>query len=56
MVAMKRDKEFKDAYKEIKVRDSRFGNRKFYLTSKESPSIGGIYAAPGRGQAGEHQN
>jgi hypothetical protein len=49
--------EFKDAvHKPIFVIDSRFGIRKFFLNEDEKPSIGGIYAIPGKGPNGESQN
>jgi hypothetical protein len=54
---MKRNKEFKSStFKPLTIKDSRFGLRKMYLNANEEPSIGGIYAKPGRGQQGEHQN
>jgi hypothetical protein len=57
LVSLKRNKEFKSSkYKPVTIKDSRFGIRKFYLNANEEPSIGGIYAKPGRGQRGEHQN
>ena len=49
--------DFKNAViKPITVNDSRFGLRKFFLTDKEKPSIGGVFASPGRGPNGESQN
>jgi len=38
------------------VNDSRFGIRKFFINEEERPSIGGIYAIPGKGTNGESQN
>lgn len=37
------------------VNDSRFGLRKLFLTTNESPKIAG-YAKPGRGPNGESSN
>jgi hypothetical protein len=50
----------KDVFKEQLARpfttnDSRFGIRKFFLTTKERPSIKG-YTRPGKGPNGESQN
>ena len=51
-----RKAEFKGAVEKPRlVNDSRFGIRKLFKTDKETPSIG-IYATPGRGPNGEHQN
>jgi hypothetical protein len=52
-----RSSEFKDANaKPITVNDSRFGLRKFFINENEKPSIGGVYAIPGKGPNGESQN
>jgi hypothetical protein len=52
-----RSAEFKDAvHKPVVVNDSRFGIRKFFLNEDEKPSIGGVYAIPGKGPNGESQN
>jgi hypothetical protein len=49
--------EFKSSVeKPITVNDSRFGIRKFFINENEKPSIGGIYAMPGKGPNGEHQS
>jgi hypothetical protein len=50
----------KDIFKEplakpFTTNDSRFGLRKFFLTTRERPSIAG-YTRPGRGPNGESQN
>lgn len=42
--------------KPIVVNDSRFGIRKFFINEDEKPSIGGVYAIPGKGPNGESQN
>lgn len=42
--------------KPITVNDSRFGIRKFFINENEKPSIGGVYAIPGKGPNGESQN
>jgi hypothetical protein len=42
--------------KPVVINDSRFGIRKFFFNQKEEPSIGGIYATPGKGPNGESQN
>ena len=53
---MKRKSEFKAATpKPIKVNDSRFGIRRFFLNPQERPRIA-MYKTPGRGVKGEHQN
>ena len=52
-----RSAEFKEAvHKPIVVNDSRFGIRKFFINENEKPSIGGVYAIPGKGPNGESQN
>ena len=52
-----RKSEFESANaKPITVRDSRFGIRKFFINENERPSIGGVYAIPGKGPNGESQN
>jgi hypothetical protein len=52
-----RKSEFDNANaKPITVRDSRFGIRKFFINENERPSIGGVYAIPGKGPNGESQN
>lgn len=52
-----RKSEFENAnVKPIIVNDSRFGIRKFFLNEDEKPSIGGVYAIPGKGPNGESQN
>jgi hypothetical protein len=52
-----RSSEFKDANsKPITVNDSRFGIRKLFINENEKPSIGGVYAMPGKGPNGESQN
>lgn len=38
------------------ITDSRFGLRNFFLNDNEKPSIGGVYAIPGKGPNGESQN
>lgn len=49
--------EFENANaKPITVNDSRFGIRKFFINENETPSIGGVYAIPGKGPNGESQN
>jgi hypothetical protein len=56
MVTM-RNQEFKNSVdKPIVVNDSRFGIRKFFINENERPSIGGVYAIPGKGPNGESQN
>jgi hypothetical protein len=56
MVTVRKD-EFENAIdKPIFVNDSRFGLRKFFLNENEKPSIGGVYAIPGKGPNGESQN
>jgi hypothetical protein len=52
-----RSSEFKGAVdKPITINDSRFGLRKFFINENEKPSIGGVYAIPGKGPNGESQN
>ena len=52
-----RKAEFENANaKPIIVNDSRFGIRKFFINENETPSIGGVYAIPGKGPNGESQN
>jgi hypothetical protein len=52
-----RKAEFENANaKPIIVNDSRFGIRKFFINENERPSIGGVYAIPGKGPNGESQN
>ena len=52
-----RSAEFKGSVdKPIVVNDSRFGIRKFFINEDEKPSIGGVYAIPGKGTNGESQN
>jgi hypothetical protein len=52
-----RSSEFKVANaKPIIVNDSRFGLRKLFINENEKPSIGGVYAIPGKGPNGESQN
>lgn len=56
-VVSMRSAEFKGAvHKPIIVNDSRFGIRKFFINENEKPSIGGVYAIPGKGPNGESQN
>ena len=48
-----RNKAFKgDKFKQVTIRDSRFGIRKMYLNEKEKPSVF-TYQNPGRGARGE---
>ena len=52
-----RKHEFENAVdKPIVVNDSRFGLRQFFINENEKPSIGGVYAIPGKGPNGESQN
>ena len=52
-----RKSEFTNAVdKPVTVNDSRFGMRKFFINEEVQPSIGGIYAIPGKGPNGESQN
>ena len=57
LVCMKgRNKAFKgDKFKEVTVKDSRFGIRKMYLNENEKPSVF-TYSNPGRGAQGESSN
>jgi len=56
MDAMKRKKEFKEAvFKPMQIKDSRFGLRKLFQNTNESPSIA-TYRQPGKGVSGEHLN
>lgn len=53
---MSRKKEFQmPKAKEVSIRDSRFGLRKFFLNENEKPRIA-VYGTPGKGPNGEHQN
>jgi len=48
-----RSKAFKgEPFKQVKIKDSRFGLRKMYLNENEKPSVF-TYQNPGRGANGE---
>jgi hypothetical protein len=57
LVCMKgRNKAFKgDKFKEVTIKDSRFGLRRMHLNEKEKPSVF-TYQNPGRGAQGESSN
>ena len=51
-----RNKEFRgDKFKQVTIKDSRFGIRKMYLNENEKPSVF-TYSNPGRGAQGESSN
>jgi len=51
-----RKKEFKNSVeKPVKINDSRFGLRKVYLNTNESPSVF-VYPTKGKGVNGESSN